>query len=77
MTTIIIKNVPENIVKIYWTNISYEKIKNDFLPKKLNTNRLKWLSNEEIEKKFYNKEDESYWPFIWEENSTFLKSLMK
>ena len=76
MATITIENVPENIVKLYGTNINYEKITNSFLPKKRIINRLKWLSKEEIENKFYNKEDDSYWPFVWEENSTFLKSLM-
>jgi len=77
MATIIIENVPENIVKIYGTKVSYDNIKSSFIPKKREFNRLKWLSKDEIEKKFYNEKDESYWHFVWEEAITFLNSRIK
>lgn len=73
MATIIIENVPESIVNIYWTKTNYENISSTFLPKKRKENRLKWLSKEEIEKKFYNKDDDTYGPFVrLEEAISFL-----
>ena len=77
MATLIIENVPESIIKLYWTKITYDKIKTSFLSKKGVLNRLEWLSKKEIKKNFYDEKNESYWPFVWEENATFLKSLMK
>ena len=77
MANIIVENVPENIIKLYWTNVIYDNIDSSFIPKKRKINRLKWLSKEEIDKDFYDEKNETYWPFIWEENITFLKSLVK
>ncbi len=73
MATITIENVPDNIVKAFWTNVNYKKITESFLPKKRFVNRLKWLSVSEIETKFYDKEKDTYWPFMNElEFITFL-----
>lgn len=78
MATITIEDVPENVIKSFGKNVSYKCINLSFLPKKRKqVNRLIWLSKEEIEKKFYNKKEQIFWPFEWEENSTFLKSFMK
>lgn len=75
MATITIENVPESEIIKYWDKINYSDIKISILSKK-DKNRLEWLWAKEIEEKFYNKEDDSYGPFVWEENKTFLKSLM-
>ena len=55
MSSIILENVPENIEKEYWKKIDYE----NFI-KYLNLSRIK-----ELEKKYYNKKDDNYGPFIW------------
>ncbi|MDD4151809.1 MAG: hypothetical protein PHR68_04305 [Candidatus Gracilibacteria bacterium] len=73
MATITIENVPESIVKTFGTKINYDKITSSFIPKKREFNRLKGLSKEEIEKRFYNESDETYGPFIGvEESISFL-----
>ena len=73
MATITIENVPESVVKTFGTNINYNNITSSFIPKKRQINRLKWLSKEEIEEKFYDKKDDTYWPFVWvEESISFL-----
>lgn len=73
MATITIENVPDNIVKAFWTNVNYKKITESFLPKKRIINRLKGLSLSEIEEQFYDKKDDTYWPFVNEQEFiTFL-----
>jgi len=39
-------------------------------------NRLKWMNIQEIEKNFYNLKTETYWPFQWDENSSFFNAII-
>lgn len=72
MATIIVENVPDSIAKDFWTKLFFSDFES-FKPKKRFINRLEWLSKEQIETKFYNKEKEVYWHFLnFDEAITFL-----
>jgi hypothetical protein len=55
MSSIILENVPSYIEEEYWKKIDYNK-----LVEYINLSRVK-----EIETKFYNKDEDNYWPFEW------------
>ncbi len=77
MPSITIENVPDKVAVLFWNKIAYDKVCLTLLAKeakkqrfsklfeKKQENRLIWLSKKEIEEKFYDKKDETYWPFVW------------
>ena len=55
MKTATIQNIPNKVVKEYWDTIDYK-----VLVTYINEQRT-----EKLEKKYYNKEEDNYWPFDW------------
>ena len=55
MSTITIKNPPKSFIKEYWTEVEYKSLVL-FLDKQ----RAK-----KMEKMYYNKQEDNYWPFSW------------
>ena len=52
---VVVSNIPKKFVNKYWENIDY-KVLLSFI----NEEKIK-----ELEKKYYNKIEDNYWPFNW------------
>ena len=49
MATIIVNDVPENVVKFFWNNISYNNITYSFLPNKIEKQNKDFVVKSNIE----------------------------